>query len=301
MENDIIRDEITSKWLKGIPYEVAFWRSYYGSKRRRADLFKWSQYNKTCTTDNFDIQTYLENLSETSPIVVDVGCALSYALGNLFPNRKDVKLEYVDPLASFYNKILDDYKIDRPHIKFGMIEIISGLFSPGSISLMHVRNALDHCADPMRGIIECLACLGIGKILYLNHKPNEAIHEGYRGFHKWNVDLNENGNLILWNKNTIIDVASELKGVANVAASKTAEGRIVGVITKTAELPKSIYNAAETAQRASIMMLATVQHFHSAPRALSYQLSRLWTTIGHRTMRLVPYWMLNRIKRLLAH
>ena len=38
--------ELVQRWISGIPYEVAFWRSYYGNRRRRRDLFGWSRYGR---------------------------------------------------------------------------------------------------------------------------------------------------------------------------------------------------------------------------------------------------------------
>lgn len=29
----------TRRWIKGIPYEVAFWQSYYNNRKRLRDLF----------------------------------------------------------------------------------------------------------------------------------------------------------------------------------------------------------------------------------------------------------------------
>lgn len=61
------------RWLRGIPYEVAFWRSYYGSRRRRRDLFSWSGYGQVCALDSFDVQEYISSLPEEAPVVVDLG------------------------------------------------------------------------------------------------------------------------------------------------------------------------------------------------------------------------------------
>lgn len=299
-ENTEERDRrYAGRWLRGIPYEVAFWRSYYGSRRRRRDLFGWSLYGKDCVLDNFDAAGYVGSLPHPAPVVVDLGCALSYAMGNLFPGRDDVRVEYVDPLAPFYNRILERYGIDRPAIRFGMIENLSACYLPGSVDLIHVRNALDHCADPMRGIIEALSCLRAGGVLYLNHFRDEAEREGYRGFHQWNIDLRD-GRLLLWNRDAEVDVASVLGGCASVEPSVTPEGRIVAVIRKTGELPASLHDPAESALRASRMLMATVEHFHSLPRSAAYQFSRLYSTAGHRLMRLLPYSLMNRVKALLG-
>ncbi len=289
----------TGRWLRGIPYEVAFWRSYYGSKRRRRDLFRWSEYGRECRLDNFDAQGYIASLPHPDPLVVDLGCALSYAMGNLFPAKPAARVDFVDPLAPFYNRILDRYAIDRPRIRFGMVENLSGSYAPGSVDLIHVRNALDHCADPMRGIIEALACLRPGGVLYLNHFRDEARREGYRGFHQWNITL-RGGALTLWNRETAIDVAAELGASASVEASETTDGRIVAVIRKEGELPLSLHDPAASSMRAPRMLMAAVEHFHTLPRSASYQFARLYSTLGHRLMRLLPYSLMNRVKALMG-
>ncbi len=288
------------RWLNGVPYEVSFWRSYYGSTKRRRDLFSWSLYNKECVVDNFDVQNFIASLPVDEPVAVDLGCALSYTFGNLFPGKPGTKVEYVDPLALFYNRILDDYRIDRPRIRFGMIENLSATYRPDSLSLVHVRNALDHCADPMRGIVEALACLHKGGVLYLNHFRNEARREAYRGFHQWNLDIDERGHLKLWNESGLVDVTERLAAVATVETSITVENRVVAVVTKTAELPPELFDPAESARNASEMLAATVGYFHSLPNTMRYQSSRLFTTMGHRVMRMLPFGLLNRIKKALG-
>lgn len=290
----------TRQWLKGIPYEVAFWRSYYASRRRRKDLFSWSQYDKPCQVDEFDIQRFIGDFPDENPLTVDLGCAMSYTFGNIFTARNDVRLLYIDPLAPFYNRILQRYDINRPRITFGMIETVSNVLDPSSAALIHVRNALDHCADPMRGIIECLASLKVGGVLYLNHFRNEAMRESYRGFHQWNIDTADNGRIILWNNSGKIDIAEVLNGVAEVETRISKEGRIVAIIRKVTELPTSLHNQAESARRASEMMLATVEYFHSLPNCMGYQFSRLYTSIGHRLMRLMPYSAIDFIKKALS-
>lgn len=286
------------RWLNGIPYETAFWRSYYGSKRRRQDLFSWSEYGKPCRLDCFDVQEHVSALDNESPLVVDMGCALSYAMGNLFPGKPKVRIDYVDPLAYFYNKILDDYKVDRPRIKFGMIEGITGSYESDSVDLIHVRNALDHCADPVYGIVQAVDCLRPEGILYLNHFRNEALNEGYRGFHQWNIDIYED-RLVIWNKEERIDVQERLGASADVAASVSPEGRIVGVIRKNGFSKDKGVSRDATANSLE-MMMATVVNFYSAPKSLKFQLLRLWTTLGHRTMRLLPYSLLRGVKRMMS-
>lgn len=285
------------RWLKGIPYEVAFWRSYYGSQRRRKDLFSWSAYGKTCELDCFDVQQYVASLPSDSVRVIDLGCALSYAMGNRFNCQKSVDVDYVDPLAHFYNRILDRYKISRPRIKFGMIEGISGFYEPNSVDLIHVRNALDHSANPMLGILQAVEILKEGGILYLNHFKNEAVNEGYRGFHQWNITI-DNDKLIFWNNEERIDVAARLQEIASVKTAISEEGRIVAIIKKLKSEQKG--SAEQIAIRHAVeSMMETAMHFHSFSNTLTYQFLRMESTIGHRTMRVMPYSLLRIIKQVM--
>lgn len=295
--NTGLNDSFFTRWLKGIPYEVAFWSSFYGSGRRRRELFSWSEYGKPCRLDCFDAQEFMSSVTHPSPLMIDLGCALSYAVGNLFPSRPDTRVDYVDPLAPFYNRILDRHHIDRPRIRFGMIESISGFYPEGSVDLIHVRNALDHCADPVSGIIQALTCLRIGGILYLNHFRNEAVNEGYRGFHQWNITI-EDGRLVIWNEETRIDIADRLAGSASVETAVSPEGRMVAIIRKSNDSSSSA-EIREAARQATERMMDAICWFHVFPHSLGYQFSRLWTFAGHTFMKLIPRFAVDKIKQFL--
>lgn len=286
-----------TRWLKGIPYEVAFWSSFYGSGKRRRELFSWSGYGKPCELDCFDVQTYMSALDRPDPLMIDLGCALSYAVGNLFPGKPEARVDYVDPLAPFYNRILDRHHIDRPRIRFGMIEGISGFYPEESVDLIHVRNALDHCADPMAGIIQSLGCLRVGGVLYLNHFRDEAVSEGYRGFHQWNISIVDH-RLIIWNQEARIDVAQRLGDAASVETAISPQGRMVAVITKKRAC-SSTAEAYEAAREATERMMEAISWFHYFPNSISYQLARLWTFSGHTFMKLMPRALVDKIKSLL--
>lgn len=288
-------------WVKGIPYEVAFWQSYYGNKKRRADLFQWSQFDKECELDNFSVADFIKTASgDNEPVILDVGSSLSYMFGNII-NGKRYDIRYVDALSPFYNRILDRYHIDRPHIKFGMLENLSALFAAESVDLIHVRNALDHCCSPLDGILQALAVVRKNGVIYLNHHRNEAEGENYRGFHQFNFDI-KNGELIIWNRDTTIDVADRLSPYASVEASFSKDGYVVAVITKresfSPETASRLLSEAVTFTAGLTEVLMKTQH--SATFSLSYHLRRLYCTLGHRTMRLLPYSLLNAIKRLVS-
>ena len=289
--------QLTKEWLKGIPYEVAFWQSYYGNRKRRADLFEWSQYDEECVLDNFDVAAYIGSLDH-APVIMDVGCALSYAFGNVF-NGKTLPVLYIDPLAPFYNRILNRYTILRPNITFGMIETLSSNFGEETVDFIHIRNALDHCADPVAGIIQALSCLRTGGILYLNHFRNEACNEAYRGFHQYNI-TEEDGHLIIWNREHGKDITKFLAPFAETVTSVSNEGRIVAVITKKAPVPEEILDRQKTNLNISLMLMTSAELFHSTRFVIAYQWSKAFTTVSHSIMRLLPYSWIKRLKKLLS-
>lgn len=231
--------------------------------------------------------------------MLDLGCALSYTFGNIV-NGKELPTHYVDPLALFYNDILDRYHIDRPRIRFGMAETLATVYPEGSVTFVHIRNALDHSADPMTAILQALVVLEKGGVLYCNHFRNEAERESYRGFHQFNIDM-RGDKLIIWNKEETIDVGAVIAPFANLRVSETNEGRVVAVITKTADIPQEVAGCAHAAQTTSRILMTSVGYFHSAPNAISYQFSRLWSAAGHNLMRLLPYSLLNRVKRWMGN
>ena len=229
-----------AKWLKGIPYEVAFWNNVYRWKHTRDGTLRWSNYGKEICLDGFDAPTYLKQFS--NPVVLDVGCGMTYAPGNHLKAGEELlplDVRYVDPLAPFFNKIKNRYRADLPEISFGMMEFLSSFYPVDSVSLVIIQNALDHSSDPVKGIIESLAVLRNGGVLYLNHHPNEAEVEHYKGFHQYNI-TNDGGRLVIWNRESRCDVADVLAGIATVEVSETEDGHVVAVLKKTAAVPPAM-------------------------------------------------------------
>ena len=288
--------ESFKKWLKGIPYEIKFWQSFYNHRPSLTKLYSWSDYGQRCTLDNFDVQSFL-SASGSSPLMIDVGCALSYVPGTLFDNA-GVRMHLVDPLAVFYNRILDKTGSDRMRLKTGMIELLSTLYAEGSVDLVHVRNALDHSANPMAGIMECLQVLRTGGVLYLHHHINEAEREAYRGFHQYNLDSHD-GKLVIWNRTDSIDVAERLKEVADVRCEILDNTYVIAVIEKKKALPEPLYDRQEAPRRATEMMSLAIETFNRPDFAFSYNIHKLQAAIAHPLMRRIPRSAVTRLKSLL--
>ncbi len=228
------------KWIEGIPYEIAFWNNVYRWKRPFNGLMKWSHYGNVIELECFNASQYLEN--QSNPTVLDVGAGMSYATGNFVKKgdeKKQLDIHYVDPLAPFFNKILKKYKKNLPEIDFGMMEYLSAFYPENTVDLVIIQNALDHSSNPLKGIFEAIATLRIGGKLYLNHHPNEAETEHYKGFHQFNI-CSENEKLIIWNKTQRFDIASLVYGFAGVKTARAKSGHVISVITKHADVPAEL-------------------------------------------------------------
>ena len=224
---------ITTKWLGGISYEIAFWNNVYRWPHTFKGMMGWANYGSKIELEGFDANEFLRQFDE--PHVYDVGCGMSYAIGDKLERDGHLiplDVHYVDPLAIHFNDILRRYKKDLPLIEFGIAEYLSAFIPNSDASLITIQNALDHSSMPIKGIVEALVSLRTGGVLYLNHHPNEAETEKYKGFHQYNVD-EQDGNLIIWNKQERINVNELLLDYASVATQTMPNGHIVAVITKS--------------------------------------------------------------------
>jgi Methyltransferase domain. len=207
------------EWLNGIPYEIAFWSSIYSNKKSRNKLFLWTQNNHTINTKIFNLDEFLSTRKHST--VLDVGCGMSFRTKYILENF-NVNLQYIDPLANYFNNIAIKNKVNVPNIRFGLLEYLSAFYPVKSISLIFIFNALDHSQDPIKGLFECIEVLEIGGIIYLQHHDNEAETESYRGFHKFNITITDN-QLIIWNKIDRYNITEMFEDFAEVITDFTGD------------------------------------------------------------------------------
>ena len=221
--------------MEGIPYEVAFWNNTYRWRSAFEGLMNWSHLGRQISLEGFDANDYLSPLP--SPCVLDVGAGLSFAPGSFITvdgQQRPLDIHYIDPLAAYFNRIARRHHRHVPLVEFGMMEHLSSC-PHHNVDLVIIQNALDHAANPLTGIYEALETLRTGGILYLNHHPNEAEVEHYRGFHQWNI-TDEEHRLIIWNRQQRHDVNALLADFAEVEVLQ-ANGHVVALIRKTSGVP----------------------------------------------------------------
>lgn len=230
----LISDPDFNQWLSGIPYELAFWNNVFRWPSTFGGMMRWSKYGKDIQLDGMDVASFLKDCE--NPTILDIGCGLSFANGNILCG-KHLDVHYIDPLADFYNEIKRRHNRDLPDIEFGMMEHVSSSWDGPDADLCIICNALDHSSSPLKGIVEVLKVLKIGGCLYLNHHPNEAEAEDYKGFHKFNICTDDQQHLIIWNKKERIVVDDVLAKYASIETKTLDNGFVVSIITKNANMP----------------------------------------------------------------
>lgn len=204
-------------WIQNFMSEVEFW-AFEEANPKAADHGHYEMRMKN--QDFLGINKKWGELAKTlghQSVVMDIGCGLAPYFGTRLPNGEHIKLIGVDPLAPFYNRINSKYS-DIPHRKyqFGLFEFIANFYPENYSDVIIISNALDHCIDPYKSLIECLYILKTGGKLCLEHRRSEACYAAYDGLHKWNIDYNNQNELIFWNQENAVNVTKKLHGIADV-------------------------------------------------------------------------------------
>lgn len=283
MENS---EKKLERWLLGIPCETSFWSNVFLCKSDR----EWCVKNAKSEIHlhNFDVQSFLRKLESQDEgcIVIDLGCGLSYMAGSMMDGKR-LNIHFIDPLANFYNDIIKKSKLDLPKIEFGMMEYISSFYGENKVALIIIQNALDHSEDPIKGIVESIISLEIGGILYLKHYPNEAEKEAYRGFHQYNIDIEDN-QLVIWNRNMKYNLNKLLEGFTEITTSRySTPNEVICLIKKTKDVPSVYRNSQDDIKTLSCRLINQAKLTDNLSFVLQYQTKKLLYFITRRMMNIV--------------
>jgi SAM-dependent methyltransferase len=226
-------------WQSGVSYEIAFWSRWLSASGGQYRRDFEDRLNPVLPTD-----AYLDHLISTlsCPIVriLDVGAGPLCCLGKVSPSA-ELELTAIDPLADFYDGLLEvNHIVPLVRTQFGMGEDLTLQFAEGSFDIVHMRNALDHSLDPLRAIWQMLHVCRLDGYVMLRHNHNEAEHEDYSGFHKWNL-TNDGSSLVLWTKDNSIDVTSALAAVAANEMLRT-KGYLINALRKKSAVPRCVFS-----------------------------------------------------------
>lgn len=209
MDKVAVFEAYFKEWLKGIKYEIDFWNKLMetgGVCGGSPDVYEMRISKET----PFFLEEEIEN---ENPRFCDVGSG-PFSNCGYKSKYKDLEIVAVDPLASAYEQLKRKWNVSSPITPIsGMVEILNVQFESNQFDIVHMSNALDHCFDPIEGILQLLNICKVGGKVILRHNENEAEHAKYKGFHQWNIHL-EDGKFIIWRDDERIDVGEQIKEFA---------------------------------------------------------------------------------------
>lgn len=246
-------------WIDNIMSEVDYW---VNSVAKEGARFR-DDYCKRLQNDRFQselagnvgfLSDYLCGMEK--PLVYDIGCGLAPRFGGTLPNGNHICMTAIDPLAYFYNVINEKYAPAGRYKKavFGMSEYFSCFFARNGADAVIINNALDHCIDPYKSIVESLTVLKPGGVLYLNHTRAEGVNEKYCGLHQWNLDYTETGDFIIWNYNAAVNVSRRIGEIADIRLTHTDGNVQVEMVKKKDFGPDPYADAGEEMENMAFMV-----------------------------------------------
>lgn len=170
--------------------------------------------------------------NKTNVKVLDIGAGPVSKVGKIH-NGYAIELVPIDPMADKYRNILTALNLQPKYwTRNGEGERLSQQFEQNSFDLIHARNSIDHCLNPIKVIEEAITVLKPKHYFYLNHYRNEGKAAKYYGLHQWNFDVVD-GDFIITNRfGEQINVNNTFAGKALVHLIRQTTERLVVVIQK---------------------------------------------------------------------
>jgi SAM-dependent methyltransferase len=205
-----------SQWSSGLASEIRYWRGYLESRGGNWPEEFAARLDRSGRMLDPFLARHLPP-DQTRSRILDVGSGPLSILGYpVAPDGRTIDLVATDALAMQYGEMLKEFELVPASVPIAVgVEDLSSRFGEGEFDLVHMRNALDHCADPLLGIRQMIHVVRPGGYVLLQHYPNEADHANYTGLHCWNIDERA-GRLYLSRPPEVIDVAAQLAGAAEL-------------------------------------------------------------------------------------
>jgi SAM-dependent methyltransferase len=171
-------------WDSRITSEMNYWKDQV----RRQDSKLWrADYGKRLDPEAPLQDVIAKHIDRTVSVnrILDVGSGPLTSI-----NRKcgfcEISITAVDPLADFYNEILDRAGITPPvRAELGWGERLTEQFGENPFDIVYSRNAIDHSYDPIKCVDEMI------KVTKKNHYVIAEVNErggsleGWKGLHQW--------------------------------------------------------------------------------------------------------------------
>lgn len=164
--------------------------------------------------------------------VLDVGAGPLSKVGKTH-NGIAIELVPIDPLAKRYRALLESLDLTPKFwTQVGHGEHLSLQFPADYFDLVHARNCIDHCLEPIKVIREAIKVLKPKLFFYMNHYQNEGMAANYYGLHQWNFDMVNGCFTIIDRFGNTINVNERIRDIAQVYRIEKTPERLVVILQK---------------------------------------------------------------------
>lgn len=111
----------------------------------------------------------------------------------------------------------------------------------------------------------------------MRHRRCEAVYEGYTGLHKWNMDINDEKEFIVWNKDNFVNISRVVRDFAEVTVRlEKSNGRKdafieVEIVKKRAFDIGNFYEQDQDRQRMGTVLQALMEKLSDQTLNLQFQ------------------------------
>lgn len=187
-------------WESGIQSEVDFWRSVLSGSIPEYDAYRaetLARLDPARQLEDYVAALCPSDVAAKEFRILDVAAGPVSSVGWRIGGEA-VQLVPIDALAPQYRAILAEFDITPPvWTEHCDGEEMASKFAPGSFDVVHIRNALDHCYEPVSVIRNAFTVLKPGGALCICGHTDEAEYGKYDGLHQWNVRV-ESDDMIIW-------------------------------------------------------------------------------------------------------
>lgn len=201
----------------GRHHELDFWESWFDQKGAGWAEDYARRTGPAPLIDDPLITEQLDELRRSEVRILDVGAGPITKVGVRYPGKR-VTVVPVDPLATYYDRLLQRYDIQPPARTIEAHgERLLRYFPRESFDIAFAVNSLDHSYDPLLIAANMLELVVPDGVVLLRHARNEGERRSYSGLHQWNFDVAQ-GDLVIWNHAFERRLSQELKPEASVEA-----------------------------------------------------------------------------------
>lgn len=204
--------DLHRQWLAGVEDEVAFWRAVLAGDRYpefKQDLRERAAANAPLMS--WIVAVLPLGVSVAQARILDIGAGPVSCVGWQSDGTRP-EVTAIDPLVDRYRPLLDAAGLAPPVCALPIAgENLAHHFEAASFHVVHLRNALDQCWDPMQVLSGAARVLRPGGALLIHGQTDAAESSHAHGLHLWNMRV-EDGDLVLWRGQRKYRVAQRFAG-----------------------------------------------------------------------------------------